>query len=330
MREPFTITFFIMACYGLVRFIQDGTGSALVWTVAGLILSIPFSPPFAGLLFIFLILLGFGLSGERNPQFAWRDRRIWLAAFLLGGLILAAVWLAWRSFAPQDIGDPIGVIRWWVRRSTSLQAHLSERASGWVQKIFDATPSWSHVPMLVLYGVIQPFLPAAIADVSGAIIWRAIAIWRAVGWTLLLPFLILAPLASLRNLPAEMNAHQVKRRLVLFLSLIIWLGILIASYRGGGDQWDNPRYRAAFTGLQVILVAWVWTRLAALQTVWIKRVLVSSGIILGWFLAWYLRRYVYLPWPVDGFFSTLVLGIACAALYIIGDWAGQFEHRPRG
>jgi hypothetical protein len=234
-------------------------------------------------------------------------------------VILLGVWATWGSFAPEGISNPVELVSWWVVKSADWQAHLSERASGWVQKIFDATPPWTHAPMLLVYGVMQPFLPAALSDATGAIIWRGIAIWRAIGWTLLLVFLIYAPVRAVRRIDVHAGGNNI--RWVLGLSLVVWLGILIASYRGGGDQWDNPRYREAFAGLQIALVAWVWASQRSRPDPWLRRALVGAGLVLAWFLPWYLRRYIYLDWPVEDLFKTLGLGIASAVLYWIWDWA---------
>ena len=105
--------------------------------------------------------------------------------------------------------------------------------------------------------------------------------------------------------------------MVLGLSLVVWLGILIASYRGGGDQWDNPRYRAAFASLQIALLAWVWAAQRRRPDPWLGRALVASGLMIAWFVPWYLRRYLYLPWPVVDLFKTTGLGVASTLLYFI-------------
>ncbi len=100
--------------------------------------------------------------------------------------------------------------------------------------------------------------------------------------------------------------------------------ILTASYRGGGDLWDNPRYRVAFASLQVALVAWAWTEQRRAADPWLRRALVSVALILAWFVPWYLQRYLQLP--VGDLFKTFGLGIASAVLYILWDWARQ---RPK-
>lgn len=323
MREAFTITLSAAAFYGLLQYLQERSWSSLFWVIAALLLCLPFSPPFAGLLLLMLVILaaaagpGVLLGGLR------RQRRVWVILALLAVLVLAGLWFTWGSFAPQGVSNPVELVGWWVKKSADWQAYLSERASGWVQKIFDSTPEWAHAPMLLVYGIVQPFLPAALSDATGALIWRAIAIWRAAGWTLLLVFLIYAPLRAMRRVDAGSQDGTGNIRLVLGISLVVWLGILIASYRGGGDQWDNPRYREAFAGLQVALAAWVLAAQRARHDPWLRRALVSSVLILAWFLPWYLRRYTYLPWEVVDLFKTLGLGVATAVLYWVWDWARE-------
>jgi hypothetical protein len=227
-------------------------------------------------------------------------------------LVGLGLWLALSQFAPQNVTSPLGVVSWWVRKSADWNAYLSKHASGWVQKTFNNTPAWSHAPLLILYGVVQPFLPAALIDVTGAPIWRLIAVWRAAGWTLLLPFLLYAPLRALR-----------RGNLERALSLGVWLVILVAAFRGGGDAWDNPRYRLTFAGLQLALAAWVWAEQRHAHDPWLRRVLVGAGLVLLWFVPWYLRRYLHFNWPVVDLFKLLGLGMASAVLFWIGDIVGE-------
>jgi hypothetical protein len=322
MREAFTITLVSVAVYGLICFTQSHSWRSLLWVLGALLLCLPFSPPFAGLLLLMLVLLALFASPEILRGQVWRQRRVWFALGLLAVLILVGVWLTWGSFAPQGVSNPLELVQWWVKKSADWQAYLSERASGWVQKIFDASPEWAHAPMLLIYGVVQPFLPAALSDTTGAIIWRGIAIWRALGWTALLVFLIYAPIRALRRIDAD-RYTPTAIRLVLGVGVVVWLGIFIASYRGGGDQWDNPRYREAFASLQVALAAWAIVAQRHRQDAWLRRALVGAGLILAWFLPWYLRRYIYLPWAVTDLFKTLGLGVASMVLYWVWDWAGS-------
>jgi hypothetical protein len=287
--------------------------------VGALVLTLPLTPPTAALLLIVLIVQAAGMGRGLLPESLRAKRWFWPAIAGMVVLVALGLWLALVQFAPQEVTSPLGVVAWWVRKSADWNAYLSERASGWMQKIFDSTPGWAHAPMLVLYGLVQPFLPASLIDVTGAPVWRLIAIWRAAGWTLLLPFLAYAALRALRNGWRERA-----------LSLAVWLVILAASFRSGGDAWDNPRYRLTFAGIQLALAAWVWTEQRRAPDPWLRRVLVGVGLVLLWFVPWYLRRYTHFTWPVVDIFKTLGLGLASAVLYWIGDIVGEdFKKRRR-
>jgi hypothetical protein len=310
MREAFTITLAAAAFYGLLRFEQHHQRAGLGWAAAGLLLSLPFSPPFALLLLILMALqLSLSEAGMWRSRIFQQASTCWLALGL-GLLALLGMWLAWQNMAPAGAGDPLGAIRFWIKKSSEFQAYLSERASGWVQKIFDSTPAWLHLPLLALYGILQPFLPAALVDISGAAIWQAIAIWRSLGWTGLLALLLYAPWRAFR--PGG-------DRLARALTLAAWIVILVAAIRSGGDAWDNPRYRAMFAALQVALGAWAWVEWRRSPDPWLRRMALGLGMLLMWFLPWYLRRYVYLAWPVTDLFKTLGLGVACTVLVWIYD-----------
>ena len=160
----------------------------------------------------------------------------------------------------------------------------------------------------------QPFLPAALVE-RGAFLWRGIAIWRALGWTLLLPFLIFALWRAW--------SREHRRTLASGLSLAAWLGILLPAVRSGGDQWDNPRYRVAFIGLQAALAAWVWSENRQKPDAWLRRAIIGLILLLAWFLPWYLYRYSGFPWPVTDIFKNVGLGIASAILYALWDWVNE-------
>jgi hypothetical protein len=302
----------------LARFWRDRQWIGLAWVLSAILLVLPFSPPNAALLSGMLVLMGLALGGMSLQGNLFKGRR---AGILLGGLVLVlliilGLWMALSRLAPAKITDPFSLILWWARKSAEYQMYISKSASGWIQKYFRATPDWAHAPLLLVYGVLQPLLPAALSDITSTAAWRGIAIWRSLGWTLLLPFLIYAPLRAWGKKGSAFSKG---------LCLVVWLGILIASFRGGGDQWDNPRYRVMFAGLQVALAAWVWAEQRRSADIWLRRILVGLGLVLAWFLPWYLRRYIHLPWPVIDLFKTLGLGVASAVLYWIWDWARNAE-----
>jgi len=318
MREAFMITLTSVAFYGLLLFWQEHSWRGALWLSGALGLMLPFSPPGTALALVALVIQAMAMSeGVSQPRLA-RRRGFWMALGGLALLIALGLWLTWRQYAPPGTTSPLGVLEFWVRKSAGYQAYLSQRASGWVQKIFDSTPEWTHVPLLLLYGVVQPFLPAAIGDLSGTALWRAIALWRALGWTMLLPFLLYAPLRAWQKVNGDPKAHSMAR-IGRGASWAVWGVILIASFRSGGDPWDNPRYRAMFAGLQIALAAWVWVEQRRRPDPWLRRILVGAALILAWFLPWYLRRYLHLNWPVVDFFKTLGLGVFSTILYWVWD-----------
>jgi hypothetical protein len=205
------------------------------------------------------------------------------------------------------------MLSWWFRKSGQLQAYLSRHASGWLQKLFKSSPEWTHLPILLGYGVVQPFLPAAIVVGSHSPIWRMISIWRSVGWSFMLFFMAYAPILAFRKKDGQGFTKM--------LCIIVWIVILVASFRGGGDMWDNPRYRAMIAGLQAALVGWAWIEHRRVSDSWLRRTLISALAIIAWFLPWYLRRYTSLTWPVVDLFKTLGLGFTTAFLLIIWDWS---------
>ena len=311
MREAFIMTLAVVAFYGLARYWRERSWVGLVWVFTALLLSVPFSPPATALLMVMLVMQALVLGKTLFQGYIPASRRFWLIFIGLAAIIVVGLWFSWGRFAPEGVSNPLALVSWWVKKSAGWQAYLSERASGWMQKIFASTPQWTHFPMLLVYGVVQPFLPAALIDITGVAIWRGIAIWRAVGWMLLLPLLLYAPVRAWSKRGDGFSRG---------LSLIVWLGILIASYRGGGDMWDNPRYRATFVGLQVALAAWAWVEYRRAPDPWLRRILVGVVLILIWFIPWYLARYIHLPWPVVDPFKVLALGIATAIIYWIWDW----------
>jgi hypothetical protein len=181
-----------------------------------------------------------------------------------------------------------------------------------MQKIFDLTPVWTHLPLLLGYGVVQPFLPAALVARSKAQIWPFITIWRSVGWTFMLVFLVYAPILAIRK--------KAWRGFVPALILVVWFGILLASLRGGGDLSDNPRYRAVFVGLQASLAAWAWITQRRSGDPWLRRALFGIGAVFAWFVPWYLFRYYGLNWPIKELSTTFGLGMISASLLIGFDW----------
>jgi 4-amino-4-deoxy-L-arabinose transferase-like glycosyltransferase len=319
MREAFLMTLVTAAIYGLVRYIQDRSRMGLAWLVISLLLMLPFSPPIAGVFLLMIIILALSMDGWQ----LLRQTRFWI--ILAGVAIIAGIgiWLAWEQIAPEGISNPFALVAWWFQESARWQAYFVKRSSQLIRRIINTTPDWVNTPILIGYGVLQPFLPGALLD-QGLPIWKGIAIWRSVGWTLMLPFLLVAPILLIKS--------QEKRKLLIGLAIVVWMGILIAAFRSGGDLWDNPRYRVVFIGLQAGLVAWVWYSQRDTKNPWLWRIILGLAIILVWFIPWYLQRSDQIIWPVDNVFATLGLGLVSVAIVflVLYIWARMKGEKSSG
>lgn len=316
MREAFTITLGIIAFYGLLGYLQERKATYLAWLVISLLLYLPFSPPFAAMLIGMLTMTAI-LGKLSKVQYQLVPRHLWLAIAGLGAFALAGLWLTLRQFTPPDMHNPIEMLGWWFQKSANLQAVLSQNASGWLQKTFKLIPTWTQLPLLIGYGVLQPFLPAALVVGSHAPIWPWITATRSVGWTAILLLLIYSPFLAFRR-----NREYHFARVI---NLVVWIGILIASFRGGGDMWDNPRYRTAFLGIQASLAAWTWLEHKRIGDPWLRRFCLGMIAIFAWFVPWYLRRYYGFAWPIGDLFKTIGAGVVCAVLIVFWDWVKSYK-----
>jgi hypothetical protein len=295
MREALSVALVMLALYGLVRVKEKADATSYSLLLGPLALSTLLSPPFALSLLGLVALTYLGLDGWK----VLRERKVWLGLLLIGILALIA---ALRNVGSEGL---------WIVQSAEWQAYVSANASGWVARQFERMPLWSQIPFLLIYGIFRPLLPAAlIAD--GLPLWRVVAVWRALGWTVLLALLIYATYLVLR-----------KRQLFKTSGALIisnWVVVLVASYRGGGDLWDNPRYRSAFAGVQLVLAAWAWVEYRQSDDPWLKRAFGGALLMIAWFIPWYLRRYSAFDWPIVELHQVVGLGLASAALYAIWDW----------
>jgi len=323
MREALIIPLIAAAFYGLARLRRERSWVGLAWLLGGVLLTLLISPPFTLILLFALALAAFAIREDlfqrhiEIPGGVLHRRWSWLAVAAVIILVLIGGWLALRQLAPSGISNPLDVTEYWIRKTADLQAYFTKSASGWIQKIFHNTPAWSHIPILVGYGALRPFLPAALTTSSDAPIWPWITLWRAAGWTVLLGLLVYAFLRAWLKKDTDKFTRA--------LAVIVWLVILIASLRGGGDQDDNPRYRATFASIQVALAAWAWVEQRRSSDPIFRRALVTVTFMIAWSFLWYLRRLYSLPWAVADPFKTIGLGLACGVLYSIWDWARRYK-----
>lgn len=293
MREAFTVCLVPLALLGLQRQLKKQTGWPLI--AVSIVAALFFSWPFVSSLLI-LVALAY------LAQTRWallRDRRFWIAGAVV--LIFALAYL----FLVKD------ATQLWLVQSARWQAYVSANASGWVARQFERMPLWAQLPFLMTYGIFRPLLPAALTA-GGPPIWVAIGIWRAVGWTVLLAFLAYASYLALRS--------KAWRQWPGALLAASWIVSFTASYRGGGDLWDNPRYRSAFAAVQVALAAWAWYEHKKTNDPWLRRTMGSLILLLLWFIPWYLRRYSAFTWPIVEIYQVISLSLVSSALYVAWDW----------
>jgi hypothetical protein len=204
---------------------------------------------------------------------------------------------------------------------------LTEINSGRVQKAIEEIGMIVRIPFIVVYGLTQPVLPAAIAD-PAIPVWQAIAVFRAAGWYALVPLLVYGAFTIWKARPIE------DRRILIFLAVVVIFWIVVASIRAGGDQWDNPRYRTIFLPWMSLLAAWAVSFAVQNRDAWLPRWLAVEVIFLGFFTSWYMSRYHNIGDRLP-FNHMLIWIIGLSALVIFGGviWdkigpAGLLSRKP--
>jgi hypothetical protein len=348
MREPYLMTFSAVALWGFVEWqgeaglplqgLRDtsetlrlrrqltaaplsadarSTRPALlygwIWLGLGLLGMLLVSPAIA--LVTLVIFAGWmWFTGERH-SISWKAILVFLLFFAAGLFFLSASLNRSGEFSSSS---PLSVVNDWLQLAVKWNAYGIERDSGWVQKLFDEMPEWIRLPFVAIFGILQPALPAVII-VPTAPLWKVIYILRSVGWYALLPMLIL-------SFAAGTSFGSGKRRnIILWLSLLAWTWILLAALRGGGDQWDNPRYRTILFLWQAILAGVVWVWWLETRSAWFVRLMCCEGVFLAVFTQWYASRYYH--WGGQLPFATMIALIFGSWVVIVA--AGWWQDRKR-
>ena len=308
MREPFMITLAAMAFYGLLVYWQDHNNWGIAWVILAFCVGLPLSYLFVIMLLFALIVMVIILERARLLK-RWK---LWGTLSLLFLVGMVGLWIFGDRIYPKGASNPLQLIQQWLIFAARWEERTAAITSGWLEKIFKRSPDWMNTWIILGYGSVQPFLPASIIA-TGNWLWRSIAMWRALGWTALLILLLYAPVRA---------GFKLKKHLIpIGISFLVWVYILISAYRGGGDQWDNPRYRVIFLVIQYALAGWVWVEQKKVSDPWFRRILIGLGLIFAWFVPWYLRRYSpVFTWSVIDLFKTLGLGFVSVILYWIWDW----------
>jgi hypothetical protein len=264
MREPFLIGLACIAFWAVCSWKETRksvTITAFICSMLGIVLiSSRVAAP------MFAILAGWFVIEHIIPTLSPAKQKIAWIVFGLGcaaAIILTAGWVS--AIAKYDV-------------------RLTEINSGRIQKAIEDIGINIRIPFIVGYGLTQPVLPAAIAD-PAIPIWHVIAIFRAVGWYAIAPLILYAIFTVWKAQPLE------DRKTLIWTAMVLLIWILVASFRAGGDQWDNPRYRTIFLPWMALLAGWAISYAIQVRDVWLPRWLAVEVIFLGFFTSWYLSRY---------------------------------------
>jgi len=316
MREPYLLTFSAMAFWGFVEWHNAGlplrglrnssekntrsTRPAIFIRLGIGFLGMLLVSPAVALVHL-IIFAGWMFFTNERRSFSWKAGLVFVVIFGAGLLFLST---SLNRSGQFDSSSPLGVVNDWLELSVKGDAYHLERGSGWVQKLFDEMPEWMRLPFVAVYGILQPVLPAAIFEPTN-FLWQVIYLLRSAGWYALLPALLMSFGAAagqgFKKNRAERSepAGEHRRSIILWFSLLTWTWILLAALRGGGDQWDNPRYRTILFVWESILagVVWVWWR--ETHNAWFKRVMWCEIVFLLIFSQWYASRYLYWGGKLD-------------------------------
>ena len=305
MREPFLITFIAMAFWGVVSW-KENHRSAAAWLIGSLVGMLLFSP---GIAVITIILLaGWIWLRGKERRIRWQ----WIAG--VGVIVLLSfLLLSWSVGGSLKVkSGPLATLGDWMRYTVQFDSKQLEQDSGWIQTIFNHVPLSLHLPLIIGYGVAQPVLPAAIGSPA---VWpmRTLGILRGIGWYALLPLLLYG------IFPIWKMTDKRERQAWLWLWLVVWIWILISAARGGGDQWDNPRYRAILLVFQAILAVQVISIQQQTHERWLGRLLGIEAVFVVCFAAWTWTRKDTNPYlfPMN---QALALFVGGSLLILAGDW----------
>jgi len=316
MREPYLMLFSAFVLWGFVNFVADSRANIfnVMWLGLGMMGMLLVSPSVA--LVTLGLLAGWLYFTSERGHLTWQGVFVIAIVFIISLLILTS---ALDRQGNLGGGTPFAVIGNFLREAIKMDVHHLERSSGWVQKLFDEIPAWLHIPFVLIYGIFQPVLPAAIVEPT-TLPWRIIAVARAVGWYALLPALILSFGA------AAGQTSDAKRKLLIWINLVIWGWILLTSLRGGADQWDNPRYRTILFLWQAVIAGQVWVWWRETRNVWFLRVVSMEFVFLIFFGYWYANRYfkVGLQLPFVQMVA-IILGL-WALIFFGGVWRDRSRH----
>jgi len=320
MREPFLITFLAMMFWGLGTWAENHRRS-IIWAASGIVGLLLFSP---GVAIAGSVIIAFWAWLDRkNSRISW-----WIFVGILATLVLAAGLFVWAvSGSMIEKSNFVGAFFNWIRFAVQFDSSVLVKNSGWVQTILSHIPNVLHLPFVIGYGILQPVLPAAIGDIQAVWPMQALGILRGLGWFALLPLLVYFPI----SLWKMADKRERLSWFCLWLAMAVWT--VIASARGGGDQWDNPRYRVIFLLFQAALAAQVLIVEYRAHSHGLLRVVAVEVAFVVCFSAWTISRYDGNPYLIP--LSTIAVTFVALSLFLlVGDWLwirfrGKKTERPR-
>jgi hypothetical protein len=288
MREPFILGLSMIAFWAVMRLLSKKV-RVLAPLFVSLALITVISSRIAAIVFFFLLML---FLLENMPRLSANAQKFtWILLPVMMLLFLLASWA-------------------WLQSSAEWDMLLTERGSGWVAKVIEEIGQQYRIPFLVMYGIAQPVLPAAVAEPTLPL-WKVINIARSGGWYLLAPLLAYAGFTILKV------KDRNERRVWIWMAAFSLAWIVIASARAGGDQWDNPRYRANMLPWLVLTAGWAVRQAVLNRDAWLPRLLLVEAVFLGFFTNWYFSRY-FLLWRRMFFWEMIAWIAGLTALILLG------------
>jgi hypothetical protein len=294
MREALIPTLSLLIIYLILQIQEKFSWRKVLIVITVFLFSTSFSVPFSVLM---LIVVAVMLTLPFYQK--WIDgHNKWLAGFITALVFVVSMVVTWLF-----VGKAYGA--WY-------QQYLSLYGSGKLTTVLEKVPEYLHSSIITIYGVFRPLLPAALTS-SGNSVWQGIAIWRSLGWAVLL-FLLL--IASIKVIKEKKLLH-----LAGSLTFLNWIWIFLSSYRSGGDMWDNPRYRLFLVGVQILLAAWFISEYKAKEkNPWLRRGIVASVLTVGLYMLWYVDRNVFdFGWKYSDIWMQMTFNFQLIIVYLFVD-----------
>jgi hypothetical protein len=301
MREPFLIGLACIAFWAVLFWRERPVRAILVSLITlGIASFISLPAGLAVLAVITGVFLIEWISQVKNPV----RKKIGIALLLVFiGIVIAAGWV-------------------WLKQTLYYDAFITQTSSGWITELIAKLGTKWRIPFVTVYGLTQPLLPAALVDPSLPM-WMGIAIFRALGWYFVVPF-ILYGFFTVLKIRKEENAP-----VLIWLTIAFMAWIFISSARAGGDQWDNPRYRTIFLPWMALLVGWVWQRIQNQRSAWFWRWVAVEAVFVLFFLNWYLNRQFQIGTQLPFFVMIALIGGISGVILVVGFLSDKIKTKKR-